>query len=147
MLQTAAELPRRAQNHLICFLACAFRPQDHADELVSFVQAVCTTIGQEIGAQIECIRADLISRPGTIHTDIWRYIQLADALIFDVTGLNGNVLLELGVAAAARPRVPLWFCATQTIKPQRVGFYSMLHPLVTSSIGVPSQVRPSSRVN
>jgi hypothetical protein len=35
-------------------------------------------------------------------TDIWRYIQLADALIFDVTGLNGNVLLELGVAAAIR---------------------------------------------
>lgn len=102
VLQTPAELPRHAQDHLICFLACAFRPRERADELASFVQAVCNAIGKEIGAQIECIRADQISRPGTIHTDIWRYIQLADALIFDVTGLNGNVLLELGVAAAAR---------------------------------------------
>jgi hypothetical protein len=104
VLQTPVELPRHAQDHLICFLACAFRPRDRADDLASFVQGVCNSIGNEIGAQIECIRADQISRPGTIHADIWRYIQLADALIFDVTGLNGNVLVELGVAAAARPQ-------------------------------------------
>jgi hypothetical protein len=103
VLQTAAELPRHAQDHLICFLACPFQPRDRADQLVGLVQTVCNAIGQEIGAQIECIRADKISTPGTIHSDIWRYIQLADALVFDVTGLNGNVLLELGVAAAARP--------------------------------------------
>jgi hypothetical protein len=104
VLQTGGELPRHDQNHLICFLACAFRPKERADELMSFVQTICDSIGENIGAKITCIRGDQISIPGTIHTDIWRYIQLADALIFDVTGLNGNVLLELGVAAAVRPQ-------------------------------------------
>lgn len=104
VLRTAAELPRHDQGHLICFLACAFRPRERADALASYVQAVCNAIGTDIGATVECVRADQLSRPGTIHTDIWRYIQLADALVFDVTGLNGNVLLELGVAAATRPQ-------------------------------------------
>src|SRR5262245_12099610 len=107
VLQTASELPRQSQDHLICFLACAFRPLERADDLTSFIQNVCDEIGREIGATVECIRADQISVPGTIHADIWRYLQLADALIFDVTGLNGNVLLELGVAAAIRPQSSL----------------------------------------
>ena len=102
VLQTGGELPRQDQNHLICFLACAFQPKERADELLSFVQKICDSIGENIRAKITCIRGDQISIPGTIHTDIWRYIQLADALIFDVTGLNGNVLLELGVASAVR---------------------------------------------
>jgi hypothetical protein len=104
VLQTGGELPRQDQNQLICFLACAFRPKERADELLNFVQKICDYIGKDIGAKITCIRGDQIPRPGTIHTDIWRYIQLADALIFDLTGLNGNVLLELGVAAAIRPQ-------------------------------------------
>lgn len=104
VLITEAELPRHDENNLRCFLACAFRPEDRADDLMKFIQMVCDAIGKDFGARIECVRGDQISNPGTIHTDIWQYIQLADALIFDVTGLNGNVLLELGVAAAIRPQ-------------------------------------------
>src|SRR5215831_13598280 len=103
-LQTVPELPRQDQAHLICFLACPFQPRERADALAQYVQTACDAIGSSIGATIECVRGDQISKPSTIHTDIWRYIQLADALIFDVTGLNGNVLMELGVAAAVRPQ-------------------------------------------
>jgi len=66
------------------------------------VQDACTKVGQSFGAKIECIRADKIGGGGTIHADIWAYIALADVLVFDLTGLNGNVLVELGVAAAMR---------------------------------------------
>jgi hypothetical protein len=102
--ESAWELPRQADNHLICFLACAFRPSDRADELLQFIQSVCDELGREMKARVECIRADKLPAPGTIHADIWRYIDLADAVIFDVTALNGNVLVELGVAAARRPQ-------------------------------------------
>jgi len=51
---------------------------------------------------LECVRADDIAGSGVIHADIWHEIQTADVIIADVTGQNGNVLLELGVAAAIR---------------------------------------------
>ena len=95
-------LHRKNADHLICFLACPFDPPERADDLLIFIQAICDELGRSIGADIECVRADKISTPGTIHSDIWKYLELADALIFDVTGGNGNVLLELGVAAACR---------------------------------------------
>jgi hypothetical protein len=96
------ELARRRADHLLCFLACPFSPSDKADDLLSFIQCICDEIGRDIGAYVECVRSDKISTPGTVHTDIWKHLELADALIFDVTGENGNVLLELGVAAACR---------------------------------------------
>jgi len=102
VLRMPKDLQRRSANHLICFLACPFDPPDRADDLLFLIQSVCDEIGGEVGADIECIRADKISTPGTIHSDIWKHLELADALIFDVTGGNGNVLLELGIAAACR---------------------------------------------
>lgn len=102
VLRMPKDLPRRSANHVLCFLACPFDPPDRADDLLFLIQSVCDEIGREVRADIECIRADKISTPGTIHSDIWKHLELADALIFDVTGGNGNVLLELGVAAACR---------------------------------------------
>jgi hypothetical protein len=102
VLTMAKDLPRHHANHLQCFLACPFDPSERADDLLAFTQSVCDEIGKEVGADIQCVRSDKISTPGTIHADIWKYLELADALIFDVTGGNGNVLLELGVAAACR---------------------------------------------
>jgi hypothetical protein len=83
-------------------LACPLDPPDKADDLLHLIESVCEEIGRAVRADIECIRADQISTPGTIHSDIWKHLQLADVLIFDLTGGNGNVLLELGVAAACR---------------------------------------------
>lgn len=94
------DLARTDANHLVCFLACPL--DERSDDLLNFIQSVCNELGRTIGANIECVRSDKISTPGTIHADIWKYIELSDALIFDVTGSNGNVLLELGVAASCR---------------------------------------------
>lgn len=102
VLLTPKELGRRGADHLVCFLACPFEPSGKANDLLSFIQSICDEIGREVGADIQCVRSDMITTPGTIHSDIWKYLELADALIFDVTGGNGNVLLELGVAASCR---------------------------------------------
>jgi hypothetical protein len=37
---------------------------------------------------------------GVIHPEIWQDIRTADLVIADITGRNGNVMLELGVASA-----------------------------------------------
>ncbi len=98
------EIERKNANHLIVFLISPFNPRERYDELFAFCQSVCDEIGQMIGAQVECIRADSLSTPGVIHQDIWNYIQMSDAIIADVSEQNGNVMLELGVAASIRDK-------------------------------------------
>ena len=46
--------------------------------------------------------ADTLHESKTIHEDIWQHIAAADFLVVDVTGLNANVMIEYGVAAAIR---------------------------------------------
>jgi len=101
-LKAPKEIDRKHGNHLIVFLISPFEPKDCYNELLNFCNYVCSEIGKRFGAEIECIRADSLSKPGTIHSDIWNYIQMADAIIADVSDQNGNVMLELGVAASFR---------------------------------------------
>lgn len=54
--------------------------------------------------ELEIIRADDISVPGTITTDILRQIMNSDYVIADVTYPNPNVFYELGLRHACRPR-------------------------------------------
>lgn len=45
-------------------------------------------------------RADSLFRPSPIIRDIWEYINHSKILIADITGLNSNVMYELGLAHA-----------------------------------------------
>jgi len=103
-LKEPHDLPRKHSNHLVCFLICPFKPQDQYDDLFDFIQDICNHVGLSIGAEVECVRADKIATPGVIHQDIWTYLQMADVIIADVTEQNGNVMLELGVAASCRDK-------------------------------------------
>lgn len=103
-LRESHEIYRKDANHLIVFLISPFKPKERYDELFSFCKSVCAEIGKMIGAQVECIRADSLSMPNVIQQDIWNYIQMSDAIIADVSDQNGNVMLELGVAASFRDK-------------------------------------------
>lgn len=49
-------------------------------------------------------RADSLFRPSPIIKDIWEYINHSKILLADITGLNPNVMYELGLAhAIAKP--------------------------------------------
>ncbi|MGV7975979.1 MAG: hypothetical protein AB2L16_03710 [Anaerolineaceae bacterium] len=97
-------LDRKHANHLIVFLASPFSPKDRYDELYNYCQDVCATVGRSLAAEVECVRADSLSTPDVIHQDIWKHIQMSDAIIADVSEKNGNVLFELGVASATRDK-------------------------------------------
>ena len=101
-LQEPHDIERRDGNHLIVFLICPFKPEKQFRDLLHFCNSICDQIGKQIGAHVECVRGDSFAIPNVIHQDIWSYIQMADAIIADVSGANGNVMLELGVAAAIR---------------------------------------------
>jgi hypothetical protein len=95
---------REDPNQLRCFLICPFKPKDIFDDLYGVVQNVCFKVGQTNSCKIICIRADKISSAGVIPTEIWDEILSADFIIADVTGINGNVMLELGVTSACREK-------------------------------------------
>lgn len=98
------EIERQDANHLIVFLICPFKPEVQFQGLLDFCNSVCEHVGGLIGARVECLRADSFATPNVIHGDIWNHIQMADVIIADVSGTNGNVMLELGVAAAIREK-------------------------------------------
>lgn len=95
---------RENPAHLKCFMICPFEPKKIFDGLFELINEVCKQIGKSHLCQIECVRADKISSSGIIPAEIWREISTADFIIVDVTGTNGNVMIELGVAAACREK-------------------------------------------
>ena len=56
--------------------------------------------------RLQPYRADDVYRSGSIMSDIWQFTRKADVVLADVTGRNGNVLYELGLAhAAGKPTI------------------------------------------
>lgn len=49
-------------------------------------------------AGLECRRADDIMQPGDIMAQVWQSLLQASLVIADLTGVNGNVFYELGLA-------------------------------------------------
>lgn len=85
-----------------CFVASPFEPKKRWDDLFQLIQSVAADVGQNYNIPIKVFRADSIASSGIIHPEIWTALRTADFIICDVSGQNGNVMLELGVAAAWR---------------------------------------------
>ncbi|MCC6394531.1 MAG: hypothetical protein IT167_28305 [Bryobacterales bacterium] len=64
------------------------------------IARICEELGKGMGVPLRCRRAVDVVSAGIIHPEIWRDILSADLVIADITGRNGNVMFELGVAAA-----------------------------------------------
>lgn len=96
------ELFRDSPHRLVCFLLSPFEPRDVYDQVHAVVSRVCGLCEKSAGIEIEFRRADTLHESKTIHDDIWRHIAGTDLLVVDVTGLNPNVMIEYGVAAALR---------------------------------------------
>jgi hypothetical protein len=95
--------PLKPFGHLTCFVASPFQPKNRFDDLFELVKGACEELRALLHLDgFECLRADSIATAGVIHPEIWQYLKRADVVVADVSGQNGNVLLELGVAAAWR---------------------------------------------
>ncbi len=100
-----AHSPLKAVGELTCFLISPFRPKPRFDDLFDLVNGVCQEMKSALQLDnLSCIRSDTITSAGVIHPEIWQQIKQADIIVADVSGQNGNVMLELGVAAAWRKK-------------------------------------------
>lgn len=77
----------------VCFVMMPFG--EHFEEYYS---EIYKTAIEESGFKPK--RADNLDRPTPIIRDIWEYINHSKILIADITGLNPNVMYELGLAHA-----------------------------------------------
>lgn len=91
-------------NSLHCFVICPTQPRALHDYIYELIKQTCAHLASAHRLAINCGRAIDIASSGLIHPEIWRLIRLADFIIADVTGGNGNVMLELGVASAWHPK-------------------------------------------
>lgn len=87
-------------NKLNCFVLSPSEPKQLFDDIFRLIKSLCDQLGKPLGVEIECKRAVDITSSGIIHPEIWQAIRTADIIVADVSGLNGNVLLELGVSSA-----------------------------------------------
>jgi hypothetical protein len=90
----------KALGELWCFVICPSSPQPYWDDLFAQIKNVCEQLGKHWGVPFRCRRAIDILSTGIIHPEIWQDIRAADLIIADITGRNGNVMFELGVASA-----------------------------------------------
>ena len=90
----------KALSDLRCFVICPVNPSAYWDDLFAMIENICHELGRRFGVSIRCRRAIDVVSAGIIHPEIWQDILSADFIIADITGLNGNVMFELGVAAA-----------------------------------------------
>jgi hypothetical protein len=90
---------QKAIDELRCFVICPTEPSIYWDELYDLVRMACDGVGRALGVAIACTRAVDILSAGVIHPEIWRDLRTSDVIIADITGVNGNVMFELGVAA------------------------------------------------
>jgi hypothetical protein len=95
-------LPRKDPFRVICLLLSPFKPKDHFDSVRDAVITACKYCDSDMGIPVDCLRIDSLIESKPIHDDIWRYTQLADVIVIDITGFNPNVMFEYGVAAAVR---------------------------------------------
>ena len=87
-------------GYLQCFVICPAHPSDYWDDLFTMIASICDSLSGHVGVSIRCRRAVDVVSAGIIHPEIWQNILSADLIIADITGRNGNVMFELGVAAA-----------------------------------------------
>lgn len=96
-------IDQKGIDTVTCFVVSPFEPRKRWDDLFRMVQTVATQVGESHGGiVIKCYRADDIASSGIIHPEIWNALRTADFIVCDVSGGNGNVMLELGVASAWR---------------------------------------------
>ena len=122
-------------DNLECFVICPSRPTEYFDDLLAALTNTCAHIKKQLGVSIVCKRAIDITSSGLIQPEIWQRIRAADIILADLTGLNGNVLYELGAAAAWHPKERVVVIrerrpqGAQTADPQSEAWLSDIQPV------------------
>jgi hypothetical protein len=104
-LANAPREPRVDPEQIRCFVIQPFTPKTESLDVFEAVRAACSIFqghNQNV-VVVHCHRADRPRETGIIMQDTWNGIRDADIVVADVTGANGNVMMEIGVASVLHP--------------------------------------------
>jgi hypothetical protein len=87
---------------LRALLLCPTEPQEHFNRVRDFIWQEGTYVCRRAGITFKRVRIMDVRYPGIITQQIWDEISYSDIIFLDLSGLNPNVLIELGVASAWR---------------------------------------------
>src|SRR5689334_10647362 len=81
-----------------CFFISRIGAPDSNERKLSdkLLEHIVNPVVERLGYE-KPVRADHITRPGTITTQVFRHLWLDDLVIADLTGHNANVFYELAV--------------------------------------------------
>ncbi len=105
-----------ASSRPLCFVLMPFgvKPDPAGGPAVDFDRVYDRGIGPGVrAAGLEPVRADEEQVGGIIHKAMFERLLLCDVAVADLTTGNPNVLYELGIRHAARPRTTLTVFAAQ----------------------------------
>ena len=96
-----------------CFIVMAIGDQSHGDRHISSAELRSRYDGlikesiESISDDIKVVRADDVSKSGSISSDIFKKLILSDYVVVDLTYPNPNVFYELGLRHAVRNKTIL----------------------------------------
>lgn len=110
----AGQVPSvRAPNQFRVFIISPFEPKAWMDSIEQLVREACDFMNATFGTTVTgpggkpldiSVRADRIRSAGVIHAEIWESLAHSDVVVADISGLNPNVLFELGAVAVRLPK-------------------------------------------
>jgi len=85
-----------------CFVIMPIGSEDDYAKYKDIYECMIKEAVEDAGLELQCIRADEVSKSGAIIKDIIKRLYEADVVIADLSGLNANVFYELGVRHALK---------------------------------------------
>jgi hypothetical protein len=91
--------PRDEIRAFKCLLLMPF--ENSFDSIAQLLKEIVEEVNEKFRMPLpEINRLDWVTSSNVIQSEIWQEILLADLVFCDITGLNPNVMFELGVSAA-----------------------------------------------
>jgi len=123
--------PAKPVRDRLVFVLMPFKPS--MEPVYATIRQVCSQM-----RGISVLRADEIAQTGRITEQIYTHIKAADVLVADISGLNANVMYELGYAHALGKRVIVLNTATKA--PFDIQDYRQVRYKTTELIALSAQI-------
>jgi tetratricopeptide (TPR) repeat protein len=85
-----------------CFVIMPIGSEEDYEKYKDIYECMIKEAVTGAGLELQCVRADEVSKSGAIIKDIIKRLYEADVVIADLSGLNPNVCYELGVRHALK---------------------------------------------
>jgi tetratricopeptide (TPR) repeat protein len=85
-----------------CFVIMPIGSEEDYEKYKDIYECMIKEAVTGAGLELQCIRADEVSKSGAIIKDVIKRLYEADVVIADLSGLNPNVCYELGVRHALK---------------------------------------------